>query len=53
MNRSPSSKTHFILVRIHGFCVQPFISLLLGLVDVFADPDVSVQPQDEVYVAGQ
>ena len=50
MTRSPSSETHFILVRIHGLCVQSFFPLLSF--DVFADPDVSVQPQYEVYIAG-
>ena len=52
MNRSSLSDTHFVLIRVHRFCVQPFLSSLSRLVDVFADPNVPVQPQYEVYVAG-
>ena len=51
MNRFTLSETHFVLIRVHRFCVQPFFSRLSDPVNVFADPDVSVQPQDEVYIA--
>jgi len=53
MSRSSLSDTHLVLIRVHRFCTQPFRSSLSRLVDVFADPDVSVQPQYEVYIARQ
>jgi len=52
MNRSSLSETHFVLIRVHRFCAQPFLSSLSRLIDVFADPNVPVQPQYEVYIVG-
>jgi hypothetical protein len=40
MNRSALDETCFVLPRVHGFCVQPFVSWLSSLVDVFADPEI-------------
>ena len=45
------TKTHLVLIGVHRFSVQPFLSRLPVLLDMFADPYIPIQPQDEVYVA--
>ena len=45
--------THVIFVRVHGLCVEPVLALLPTLFHMFADPDVAVQPEDEVHAARQ
>jgi hypothetical protein len=46
-----AESAHFILVRIDSLSVKPFLSLLVVLLGVLADPDVPVQAQNEVHSA--
>ena len=52
--RSPgNSPTHIIPIRIHRLRVEPLLPHLLAREHVLAHPDVPVQPEDEVDVAGE
>ena len=45
--------THVVLVRVDGFCVEPLLAFLFVVLDVLADPNVAIQPEDEVHSARQ
>ena len=49
LKRTHRAATHVVLVRVDGLCVEPLFAFLLTLLDVFANPYVAVQPEDEVY----
>ena len=49
LKNARKAATHVVLVRVDSFCIKSLLALLLTLLDVFANPYVAVQPEDEVY----
>lgn len=44
--------TDIIDIGVNGFSVKAFLALLILLLYVFADPDVSIQTEDEINTTG-
>ena len=49
LKNARKTATHVVLVRVDGFCVEPLLAFLLAFLDVFANPYITVQPEDEIY----
>lgn len=45
--------TYVVPIGVHSLGVEALLSLLLACFYVLADPDVPIQPEDEVHAAGQ
>jgi len=45
--------TYIVPVGVNRLCIKTFLALLFTLFYVFAHPNVTVQPKNEVYTAGQ
>jgi hypothetical protein len=45
--------THIVLAGVHSFSVESLFALLLGLLNVFADPNVPIESEDKVHTTGK